>query len=133
MEAKFHVEYCVAVALLGGTQGLTDFVDAALERPDVRALAQRIEVAPGIDFPAGNGDFAELHIEVDGQTVFHDRRAKPRGHPSQPLSDAEHRDKFMACASLAMDGAAAAELLSALRGTPFPDARTLGRLLAATR
>lgn len=131
MEAKFHVEYCVAVALLGGTQGLPDFVDAALARPGVRALAQRIEVVTGMDFPDGNGDFAELHIEADGRTLFHGRRAKPRGHPSQPLSDAEHRDKFMGCAGPALGAERAAVLHGALGGTPFPDARALGGLLAA--
>ena len=131
LAAKFHVEYCVAAAWVGGTQDPSDFTDAALDRSQVRALARRVEVCPGEDFPAGNGDYAELTLlGADAKVLFQERRAKPRGHPSHPMDDAAHHAKFMRLAGPVLGAAQAAGLQAALVGAePFPDARALGRLL----
>ncbi|MGO4391378.1 MmgE/PrpD family protein [Variovorax sp. M-6] len=130
-EAKFHVEYCVATALLAGTQGLPDFTDAALDRPGLRALANSISLAQGADFPAGNGDFAELRVVREGTEVFRARRAKPLGHPSAPMPDALHREKFMRYATTALAPKRATALWSALADLDHLRARELGALLAS--
>lgn len=94
MQAKFHVEYCVATAWLHGSQGLADFTDEAVLRPDVRRLAERIEVHVAPDSPPGNGDFATLCIERQDGTVLRMAQDKPRGHPTRPLAETERQAKF---------------------------------------
>ncbi|MFT4268224.1 MAG: MmgE/PrpD family protein, partial [Xenophilus sp.] len=131
LQAKFHVQYCVAVALLAGTQDPRDFEDAALARPGVRELAERIEIRVGADFPEGNGDFAELLLASGGEVLCHARRDKPVGHPSRPLSPAALRAKFMDHAVPVL-GARQAEALHAALvrlGPDGADARSLGALL----
>jgi len=130
LAAKFHVEYCVAVAAQEGTQGIADFTDAALQRPGLRALAQRIQVAPGQDFPSGNGDFAELVVLQGGREVWRQRQAKPLGHPSMPLSSAQHDAKFLACATPVLGAPRARALLGQLQAPEPLPARALARSLA---
>lgn len=110
LAAKFHVEYCVAVAACLGTQDIGDFTDEALGRPQVRDWAGRVRVSVGPDFPAGNGDFASLAVMRDGAEVFRQTQAKPQGHPSMPLSEAQHEAKFMRHAAMALPADRAAKL-----------------------
>ena len=131
MEAKFHVEYCVAVAAWAGTQGIGDFTDAALQRAPVRALAERVEIALGADFPPGNGDYAALQVLRDGAPVFEARRAKALGHPSMPLTAAQHEAKFMGLAARSHAPERAAALWQALATLERGTAAELSGLLAA--
>ena len=118
LAAKFCVEYCVAVAVQEGSQGIADFTDAAIHRPGLRELAQRVRLSQGQDFPPGNGDCAELVVLRDEREVLRRRQAKPCGHPSMPLSSAQHEAKFMACAAPVL-GAEKARLRPPLREITF--------------
>lgn len=51
VDAKFSIPYCVAVAAVRGTVGLSDFTMDAFNDPDVRAVADRITAEPD---PSGN-------------------------------------------------------------------------------
>ena len=42
MQARFSMEFCLAVALVEGRAGLAEFTEAALTRPDIRAVMERI-------------------------------------------------------------------------------------------
>ncbi|WP_180987909.1 MmgE/PrpD family protein [Alicycliphilus denitrificans] len=130
LAAKFCVEYCVAVAVQEGSQGIADFTDAAIHRPGLRELAQRVRLSQGQDFPPGNGDCAELVVLRDGREVLRRRQAKPCGHPSMPLSPAQHEAKFMACAAPVLGTAKARRLLQALHSPQPCSARELARALA---
>ncbi|MET4577912.1 MmgE/PrpD family protein [Ottowia thiooxydans] len=130
LAAKFHVQYSVAVAALHGTQSVADFTDEAVHRPGVKALAEQVQVTLGQDFPTGNGDFAELVVLQDGQEVFRQRQAKPLGHPSMPLSAAQHEAKFLDCAVPALGAERARALLELLQSSPACSARALARALA---
>ncbi|MGB3069997.1 MAG: MmgE/PrpD family protein [Ottowia sp.] len=130
LAAKFHVEYCVAVAARDGTQGVADFTDQALLRPGLREWARQVHLSVGQDFPPGNGDYAELTVLRDGREIFRQRQAKPLGHPSMPLSAAQHEAKFTACAGPALGAAHTRRLLGQLRSTPPCSARELAQALA---
>ena len=132
LAAKFHVEYCVAVAAQQGTQGIADFTDAALPRPGLRELARRVHLTPGQDFPPGNGDFAELVALQGGREVFRQRQVRPLGHPSMPLTAAQHDAKFMACATPALGEPRARALLGQLQAPQPLPARALARALGST-
>ena len=54
MQARFSMEFCLAVALVEGQAGLGAFTDAATARPDIRAVMERITFdvfdTPGADY-----------------------------------------------------------------------------------
>lgn len=52
VDAQFNVPYAVAVALLRGHVGLTDFTEAAIVAPEVLALSRRITVTEDADYTA---------------------------------------------------------------------------------
>lgn len=132
LSAKFHVEYCVATAALTGSQAIADFTDAAVQRAAIQQAARHVHLHVGVDFPAGNGDCAELAVLREGREVHRARRDKPRGHPSQPLRPEEHAAKFLACASGALGAQGAAALHAALlrldEPLHAPSAREIARL-----
>ncbi|MBW6418522.1 MmgE/PrpD family protein [Celeribacter sp. PS-C1] len=53
VDAKFSIPYCVAVAAVRGTVGLSDFTEDALENTDVLSVASKIVAEPD---PSGDWD-----------------------------------------------------------------------------
>jgi 2-methylcitrate dehydratase PrpD len=91
LEGKFSVTFACAIALLEGRASEAEFSDAAVARPDVRAVMSRIEVVPDSAVPhtqAGATAFTD-----DGQTVqtWVDHA---RGTPGNRLTDDELMEKF---------------------------------------
>jgi 2-methylcitrate dehydratase len=94
--ADHSLPYVFATVLRHGTIGPEHFAPAHLADPWVRALMARVTVQPDAAFtarwPAENGCRVTAHT--------HDGRAhvveitQPRGHPANPLSDAEVVAKF---------------------------------------
>jgi 2-methylcitrate dehydratase PrpD len=91
LEGKFSVTFACAIALLQGRASEAEFSDAAVVRPDVRALMSRIEVVPDPAVPhtqAGATALTDSGSTVD-TWVDH-----ARGTPGNRLSDEELADKF---------------------------------------
>lgn len=132
LQAKFHVEYCVAVAACWGTQDIRDFTDLAVQRPQARSWAGKVRLSPGQDFPEGNGDYASFAVLRDGVEVFRQVQSKPLGHPSMPLSNAQHEAKFMRHAVAALPPERAAGLWRLLNAPQPCHARDLAAALAAS-
>ncbi len=94
--ADHSLPYVFATVLRHGTIGPEHFAPAHLADPGVRALMARITVEPSAAFTARWP--AENVCRVTART--HDGRthvveiAQPRGHPANPLSDAEVAAKF---------------------------------------
>jgi len=132
LAAKFHVQYCVAVAACRGTQGIADFSDNAVRSAPLRTWADHVRISVGRDFPADNGDMAALTVMRNGVAIFRQRQAKPWGHPSMPLSDAQRQEKFMQCATGVFAQERAAQLWRLLHAPSLCDARTLAGALATS-
>lgn len=128
LEAKFSPTYACAAPLLDGQVTLQTFTDAAVRRPEIAALYDRIEV---VEDPACNesdkskggvGDApGEIgYVEVTATTQGDKRTVRvyaPTGSPQHPMTWEEIEAKFADCArSVLMDEARAAELFAALRG-----------------
>jgi len=110
-QAKFSMEYCLAVALIDGDCGMAQFTEARVADPEVRALLQRVHPEVDAAIPYRNGVYpSTVTIRMrDGSSVQgHAEEAK--GHPDRPLSVEELRRKFMDCATrtLPVERAAAA-------------------------
>jgi len=116
LEAKFSMEYCVASALVRDRVGLDAFEDGAVDDPAVDRMRERV------DFGVDEGlayDSHEAVVTVEtGDAVREARRETPPGTHDDPLSAAALREKFLACATRAVDRERAAEAhdrLAALR------------------
>jgi 2-methylcitrate dehydratase PrpD len=110
-EAKFSLEYCVALAALNRPVDLAAFAPEGLHDPDVRAMMARVAVAldPQAEdaFPALRG--AETVVTLrDGRVARH-RQPTRRGDPDFPMSDAQIDAKFRMLAGpvIGQDSAAA--------------------------
>ena len=112
-EAKFSLEYNLAVGLLQGEVSLSDFTPDAIARPEVRALFAKIDKdyveALESEFPT------EVHIWLtDGQHV-ETALAMPVGSKTNPLTDAQLWQKFDSCAVATPGLTSAADITSCLQ------------------
>ncbi|MET9366263.1 MmgE/PrpD family protein [Streptomyces griseoflavus] len=126
LEAKFSLEYTLAVALLTGDVRLGDFTDEALRRPGVPGLMSRITLAerPPADEPGHT--VVRLHTD-DGRVLVRDVHHS-RGDSHRPLSRDELAAKFHQCAG---HGPVTRSWFDALHAVPDSDEpRDLQTLLA---
>lgn len=105
LHAKFSTEFCLAVALARGNLELRDFTQERVQDSIIRSLIARTEVAvhPAYDnHDALRYSPAIVTVDLnDGQSMSKEVRIA-RGNPERPLSMGEMKDKFMACAELAI-------------------------------
>ncbi|MDP3418008.1 MmgE/PrpD family protein [Falsiroseomonas sp.] len=97
MEARFSMQYCLAAAALQGQVALADFEGEAIHRPDIRALMPRITMLALPDAMPRPATRVTLHL-TDGSSRTEIRSLR-RGAPGNPMSEAEHEQKFRDCAA----------------------------------
>jgi 2-methylcitrate dehydratase PrpD len=135
LNAKFSMEFCMAILLLERQAGLAEFTDEVVNRPDVQAMIERVEFGVHPDAEAAGYDKMTTIIDIemeDGRTLS-GRADFGKGSPSNPMTDAELETKFLECAAwggLAPDTAReVAERVGHLED--LVDVRELTALLAA--
>ncbi|WNC16336.1 MmgE/PrpD family protein [Brevibacillus brevis] len=99
--AKFSLQYCVALALVKGSAGLSDFTEEALHDPDIRELMRRVEVSVDPDIHArypGKWEAAVELVLADG-TTMQQHAEYPKGDPENPVTHKEIVRKFRAMAA----------------------------------
>ncbi len=110
LEAKFSAQHCVAVVI---QQRLpvreSDFADAQVRDPELRALRERVQLIPMSDYPKDRAHVA-IHLQ-DGRVLEADV-PHARGTASRPLHDRGLEEKFNGFAQQAL-GPRADELLAA--------------------
>jgi 2-methylcitrate dehydratase PrpD len=94
LDAQMSLPYSIAAALISGGAMLDQYTQEALRRADVNELARRVTVVhePSV----ANGE--EPHVDValaDGR-MLSGRMRVARGDCTNPLSEAEVREKFRA-------------------------------------
>jgi 2-methylcitrate dehydratase PrpD len=116
-EARFHLEYCVALAALGEDVILPEHsieFETFLAKPQVRALLGKVRVV---------ADPAQKHYHhcavtlIDGQGLELARREGrgPKGSPQNPMTDDEVLGKFRRLVSHRLSGVALDEYLAKAR------------------
>jgi 2-methylcitrate dehydratase PrpD len=103
LEAKFSMEYCIAVLLVAGKAGLGEFTDEVVSRPDMQEMMGRVRfyVDPEAE-AAGYSKMTtilKIHLK-DGRTLS-SRADFGKGSPADPMSYDEVAEKFRGCASYA--------------------------------
>jgi 2-methylcitrate dehydratase PrpD len=101
LQAKFSMEFCMAILLLERKAGLEQYTDEVVNRPDVQAMIARVNFAMHPEAEAAGFDKMTTLIEIeltDGK-VIKGRADFGKGSPANPMTDAELAGKFRQCAS----------------------------------
>ena len=99
LEAKFSLEYCLAVALLNGHVSLVHFTDASVKDPKIKAIVSRTNCYSPADWADSPKLCQELTIKDHSGKEYTKKVLKPKGDPDNPMSDQELAYKFEDCAS----------------------------------
>lgn len=112
MQAKFSMQYSLAVALLTGNCTLNDFAPDMIMRPEVRNLYSLIELDP-VD--KGEGEFpttVEVHLNT-GETLEKSMQM-PLGSNAAPFTMDQHWQKYDGCVDGLLNDRQKADLRGAL-------------------
>jgi 2-methylcitrate dehydratase PrpD len=116
LEARFSLEYGVAVALLTGNCTLSDFTDEAALRPEVRALYPRIRRHP-VD--KAEGEFpTEVEVALKDGRRFATAVPMPAGSLAAPFTLDQYWAKLDGCGAGLLSEETRAELRRRLAELP---------------
>src|SRR5207302_4381276 len=101
LQAKFSMEFCMAILLIERKAGLEQFTDEVVNRPDVQALVQKVDFGVHPDAEAAGFDKMTtiIEVELDDGTVVKGSADFGKGSPANPMSDDELEKKFVECAT----------------------------------
>ena len=139
LEAKFSMEFAVAILLVDGKAGLGQFTDASVKRTEVQDMIGRVKyyADPEADRLGGSGAFqavleepAIIRIHMKDGRLLSTRTEAAKGSPRNPMTYDEVADKFRTNAEFAKWPARKAdsivEMVKSLENAP-----TLAPLTAA--
>src|SRR5580700_6707238 len=103
LEAKFSMEFCIAILLLERKAGLAQFSDKVVQRPDVREMIRKISfyVDPQAESAGFDKMTSILKITLKNGKVITGQAAFGKGSPANPMSFDETAEKFRGCAEFA--------------------------------
>ncbi|MDB6128710.1 MAG: MmgE/PrpD family protein [Verrucomicrobia bacterium] len=103
LQAKFSMEFCMAVLLVEGRAGLAEFDDAAVVRPAIQQMIERINfyADPAADAAGFDKMTTIIRIHLKDGRVIAGRADFGKGSPSDPMSYEEVAEKFRGCAEFA--------------------------------
>jgi 2-methylcitrate dehydratase PrpD len=106
LQAKFSMEFCMAILLLDRRAGLNEFTDDTVEREDVKAMIEKVDFVVDADAEAAGYHLMTTIIDIelaDGRKIS-GRADFGRGSPAFPMSYDEVADKFRENAEFARMG-----------------------------
>lgn len=116
LQAKFSMEFCMAILLLEGRGGLSEFTDEVVLRSDVQAMIQRIHF--GVDDEAEQAGFHKMTtiitITLKNGQVIRGSADFGRGSPAMPMTYDEVADKFLENCDYAQFSAVASKKIIAV-------------------
>ena len=103
LQAKFSMEFCMAILLLDGKADQTKFTDAVVNRPDVQDMIGRVHFYTDPEAEKAGYDKMTTIIKItlkDGH-IIPGRADFGKGGPTNPMSFDEVAEKFQGCATYA--------------------------------
>ncbi len=103
LEAKFSMEFCLAILLLRGKAGLNEFSDPVVQSADVQEMIGRVNfyVEPEAESAGFDKMTSLLRIHLRDGRVISGRADFAKGSPANPMSFDEAAAKFRGCAEFA--------------------------------
>jgi 2-methylcitrate dehydratase PrpD len=103
LQAKFSMEFCMAILLLEGRAGLNEFTDEVVLRDDVKAMIEKVDFVVDDRAEAAGYHLMTTYIDIklkDGRTIS-GLADFGKGSPANPMSYDEVAAKFLECAEFA--------------------------------
>ena len=96
LQAKFSMEFCMAILLLKGHAGLAEFTDEVVAQPDVKAMIEKIDfVVDDVAEKAGYHKMTTIiDIELNNGQKISGRSDFGKGSPANPMTYDEVAFKF---------------------------------------
>ena len=131
MEARFSMQFALALIAVEGRAGLGEFTEDTLARPDIRRAMERVRFTaydtPGADF---TNMTTLLHVELADGGRLERRCDWAQGSTQAPMSFADACEKFRQCTAFAgfppRSAEAAIDLVAALES--LDDAGRIARI-----
>jgi len=100
LQAKFSMEFCMAILLLDRKGGLEQFTDDVVNRADVQAMIEKVDFGVHPEAEAAGFDKMTtiIEIELDDGKVIKGQADFGKGSPANPMTDDELAEKFRQCA-----------------------------------
>jgi 2-methylcitrate dehydratase PrpD len=118
LEARFSLNYCIALGLLGYRAAMDDFSETRVADSGIRELSRRVQAVPD---DTVERSASRLEITCDDGHVLTETVAAALGSPGRPMGWPELESKFLAAASPVI-GDRSHDLLAALESFDQPDA-----------
>jgi 2-methylcitrate dehydratase PrpD len=135
LEAKFSMEFCLAILLLEHKAGLGQFSDKVVQRPDVQEMIRRINfyVDPEAEGAGYDKMTSIMKIHLTDGSVITGRADFGKGSPANPMNFDETAEKFRGCAEFAeWPKAKTEEIITFTKALEAaPDVSALSPLLSA--
>ena len=137
LEAKFSMEFCIAILLLEHEAGLKEFSDKVVQRADVQEMIRRVNfyVDPEAEGAGYDKMTSLLKIHLKNGSFIVGRADFGKGSPANPMTFEEAAAKFRGCAGYADWPKVKTERIIAFVKAldSAPDVRALSPLLSAER
>jgi 2-methylcitrate dehydratase PrpD len=103
LEAKFSMEFCMAILLLERKAGLAQFTDQVVQRADVQELINKVRyyVDPEAESAGYDKMTSLLRVTLTNGKVITGRANFGKGSPADPMTFEEAAVKFRGCAEYA--------------------------------
>jgi 2-methylcitrate dehydratase PrpD len=103
LEAKFSMEFCMAILLLTRKAGLAQFTNAVVQRPDVKEMVAKVRYTIDPEAEAAGFDkmTSIIKITLKSGKVISGRANFGKGSPADPMTFEETAAKFRGCAEYA--------------------------------
>lgn len=111
LQAKFSMEFCMAILLLEGRAGLREFTDEVVMRDDVRKMIEKVDFVVDEEAEAAGYHLMTTIIDIDlnDGTRISGRADFGKGSPAFPMTYDEVASKFRENAEFAGMGAGRAD------------------------
>src|SRR5882762_6756510 len=137
LEAKFSMEFCMAILLLRGKAGLGEFSDKVVQGSDVQEMIGRVNffVDPEAESTGYDKMTSLLKIHLNDGRVITGRADFGKGSPANPMTFEEAAAKFRGCAEFAdWPSVKTEKIIPFVRALDTaPDVSALSPLLAAEK
>jgi len=132
-EAKFSLQFPLALALSGKKVTLNEFTDDQVTAPPMVTLMSRVKLTPEPELRAKSvhARAAIVEINLRDRTQLVNRCDYPPGTPENPISENDILEKYKTCARLALAEENVQESLEAILN--LEEVQDIGKLLEVIR
>jgi len=103
VDGQFNAQYCVANVLLRGRSKLRHFTAPQVRDPEIRKFVSRITVLSDPSLIRRGHTAVDMQITMSNGQVYKSGIDVAPGFPGNPLTEEDHKQRFMDCIDFASD------------------------------